>query len=155
MAILALKQVEINTKRCIKNQLEKPLEILCKTVQGSLILQAPKICLLEANSAALAADGQLPGRPPTVDFLTLRRSVDRPVDRQLGNGLAVDRPVDRAISKEQKLSGGRSCGRSVQPVHVCAYRSTEAVDRLLVRSIVQSTDRGSVQANMGIKNLAF
>ena len=37
MKVLALRQVEINTKRCRKNLLENPLEILLKTTQNSPI----------------------------------------------------------------------------------------------------------------------
>ena len=87
--------------------------------------------------------------------LPLGRSVDRPVDRKLGNDPAVDCPVDqptvrfltvvpavdrsvdrklandpavdRAISREQRRSGGRPPGRPTQAVHVCAHRSTGAM----------------------------
>ena len=61
------------------------------------------------QSRLLAVDR--PVDRPTVKFLTVVPAVDRPIDRCLANDLAVDRPVDPAISREQRLSGGRPCGR--------------------------------------------
>ena len=107
MTILALKQVEINTKRCIKNQFENPLQILSKIVHGNPNLQAPKICQLEANSAALTADG----RPPTVRFPTVAkvgRLAGRPTFPTVENPTVGGRPL--AVRTAELASNGQIFG---------------------------------------------
>ena len=100
---------------------------------------------------------------PTVRFLTIVPSVNRPVDRGLDiesrSSLPVDRPVNRGQIQRAELSGGRPSRLTGPPakqaVHVYAHRSTRLVDQLLSWSTVRSTGRRPGPTFSGIKTWSF
>ena len=151
LEILALKHVDKITDIGRKTSLKTLLKNCWKQSKGIPIYRPPKTNRwgLNQQSGLLAVDRSVDRL--TVRFLTVEPAVDWPVDRCLANSPAIDRPVDLAISREQRLSGDRPCGR---PVFGCARLCT-SVNHPVNQLLARSTCRRPAQQFSGIKNLAF
>ena len=129
MEVLALKQVEKTSEINGKNQRENSLNIENSPKQ-------PQFIGLKNIAVGVQLSRKLCCRS-TARSTTNGRISDRWEKRSIENWAMTQRSTAQStgtIYKEQKLSGGdRSVDRPLA-VHVCAHRSTVAVDRQKARS---------------------